>query len=227
MKSTFLGILLLLGLGQMILAEDARETYEVTYEVFSLPLNEAAKLKRKSPGSVAIHAHLVKKVEQKEARQEKWKVLKMISEQNFSLEEIEEFVYATEYEYDKFSVNPPRGISEFDALQFQPSAFAVPWISGYFDTKKIGDTVEGEIKVDNQKLRLRINVTHVSHITNDSFGKGVCECVMPRFSVQRILGRVNVKIGKPTLVGTISPPKENQTEKEKRIWMAFVTVEKT
>ena len=227
MKSIYIGIFLLVGLDQMILAEEAQETYEVTYEVFSLPLREAAKLRRKNSGGVAMHAHLVKSVEKKETRQEKWMLLKIAAGQNSSLEEIEEYIYPTEFEASDGlpCYWTPTGSEQFpNHFKSPPFPISYPPIS--FDTKKLGDTIEVEITVLNHVTKLRLSATHVDHLKNDSFGKGHSKQVMPRFSVQRILGRVKVGIGKPALVGTISPPRENQKEKEKRVWLAFVTLEK-
>lgn len=47
---------------------------------------------------------------------------------------------------------------------------------------------------------------------------------MPLLSVQTVRSAVMVKSGVPMLVGTVSPPNvEQENEKEKRVWFAFVT----
>lgn len=107
MRFQFLVSLFILGLGPLIHADVEVATYEVTYEVFSLPQNEAAKLTRKNPGGTAMYALLVSKVGKNNVRQEKWMILKMAPNENSNLETFEELIYPSEYDPDKFTAIRP------------------------------------------------------------------------------------------------------------------------
>ena len=201
--------------------------YEVTYDVFSLPIMQAAKLRRERPGGKTIYATLLAKVENKKARQEKWMALKTSPGKYANSEGFEEFVYPAEYVSDSFSATPQVLTNGMGIPMFHPRPFAVPWLSNVFDTKNVGDFLEVELSVENGLASMRLATTHIRHLSNDTIGKGVYAWRMPRFSVQQISTGVQTELGKPTLIGTLSPPKELQKEKQKRIWLAFVTIEKT
>jgi len=219
-------LLVFFGLGQLALAEEKAETCEVFYEVFSLPLSEAAKLKRSKPGGMAMYANLVEGVEKKEVRQERLMVLRMIEGRNGVLEQVEEYIYPTEYDTENMR---PMGMkmnlmeSRFVTLPDIPMNI----LSGDFDTKNMGDTLEAEVQLAGRRVGLQMRAKHVGILSKDLFGKGVSEWVMPRFSVQALEISGDLLLGEPALVGTISPPKELQEKDgEKRVWLAFVTVEK-
>ncbi len=73
----------------------------------------------------------------------------------------------------------------------------------------------------------RLSIAHVGYLTNDSFGEGPWKMEMPRFSVQVIKVGVQLNPGTPALVGTLSLPRGLQKHDEtKRVWLAFLTVEK-
>lgn len=222
MKSFLLGLFVFVGLLGVTVAEEVAGQYEVTYEVFSLPLAEAAKLRRERLGGVKSHARLVDGVEKGVVRQERWMVLKVRDDDWWISKEVEEFVYGTEYDPgDGLNSDPVAPAGSF-FHPYSPLNSLVPFVHPEFDTKYIGDIFECE--VEGSKIRMK--AIHLDHLLNDSFGKGLKMLMMPRFSVQYINTTVAVTLGKPVMVGTISPPGELQDEEEKRVWLAFVTVVK-
>ena len=219
MKNSFFSLLFFAGLLGAVFGEEKAGHYEVTYEVFSLPMAEAAKLRREKLGGVKSHARLLDRVKKGEVTQEKWMVLKVSEVDRWITEAVEEFVYGTEYSGDGLS-----GGSLVPSSGYYPSSsplnFLLPLVPPQFDSKYLGDVFECAV----EGAEVQMSATHIRHLKNDSFGKGVSEWVMPRFAVQKIRTTVEVVFGKPALVGTISPPGELQDEEEKRVWLAFVTV---
>jgi len=226
MKSRLLAIYSLFGLMQGLHAGESVATHEVIYEVFSLPINEAAILKRKSTCGSNIYNHLVSGLEQKKVRQEKWAALRMVEGKNITSEEVEEFIYPAEYEYDKFVFSDSAKTTETNDLMFKAPLLPLPITFPAFDTKKVGSTIEAELSVTGEFASLRLSAVHTRHIAHDIYGKGVSKWVMPQFSVQRFGGVIKTKKDNPVLIATLSPPKKIQNKKKKRIWLAFVTINK-
>lgn len=195
----------------------AAEEWEVTYEVFSLPLKEAAKLRREKLGGVASHERILTMLGEKEVRQEKWMVVKVMGGKVATLEEVEEMIYTTEYE----PLELPSMVGEWKSKK--PPPFPIPNTASAYDTKNTGDTLEVGVRVVDGEVTLRLNSTKISLVRLDEFGEKTAKVEMPRFAVQKIRTLVGVTDGKPALVGTISPPSDLQEGDGKRVWLAFAT----
>jgi hypothetical protein len=219
MMKILLGFLVSVALFGALGAGESGGQYEVTYEVFSLPIAKAAKLKRENLGGEESSQRLVRGVEKGEVRQEKFVSMKMIAGHSGSVEETEEFIYPTEYDYGMLETFPNEG--EIRGIPFLLRLIPVPVTFAVFDTKNVGDSLECEVNAS----QIRMTIEHVEKGPMDSFGKGVSEWRFPRLSVQRFNGGSSFVVGKPALIGAVSPPKDLQKEKGvKNVWLAFVTV---
>ena len=135
------------------------------------------------------------------------------------LKEVEEVIYTTEYERSRVifgSSRPTPGVK-------QP-LFPIPDTASSYDTKQSGNILEMELQKNGNLLRLSLWTTRIRLIRFDDIGKETGKVEMPRFSVQKLKTKITMTRGKTALVGTISPPRDLQKTKEKRVWLAFVTV---
>lgn len=192
---------------------------ELTYEVFSLPMREAAKLRRAKLGGGKAYDWMVKGIEEKEVKQEQFTVVKSLGEASSVVEEVEEYIFPTEYA-GSLNYFVGQGIGVLDRpvpLPTRPEVTA-------FDTKNLGLTLEVEARRFGDVFHVKICPTKVGLTSLDAFGRGISQVEMPRFSIQGLRSEFEVTLNKPALVGTVSPPKELQIAGEKRVWLAFVTL---
>jgi hypothetical protein len=197
---------------------------EVTYEVFSMPLNDAAKLRRERLGGEKSYQRILKMLKKGEVRQEAWKSVKMLEGKIAILEEVDELIFPTEYSDRRppIHVNP---IGEIGG--WTRPLFPIPDTASAYDTKNTGDTLEVRFEDLGQGLRLSLAATKIALIRLDEMGKKTGKVEMPRFGVQKLKTEVTVVPGKAALLGTVSPPRDLQKVGEKRIWLAFATVSET
>lgn len=197
---------------------------EVIYEVFSMPLKEAAKLRRERLGGVESYERVLGMVERKEGRQERWMVVKAMlgAAKAATLEEVDELIFPTEYEAPVLICYGDPGL--IAGLEAKRDLFPLGQVASAFDTKNMGDTLEVAVGEEEGALMVQMRPTKVSLLQLDKFGKGIGQVEMPRFAVQTLKTEAKVVVGKPALVGTVSPPKDLQKVGEKRVWLAFVTV---
>ena len=208
-------------------SDELGDQWEVIYEVFSLPLREAAKLKRARLGDRKTYEQLLRTVESGKGRQEKWMCLKAREGLYCWSKEVEEFRYQTEYDYEG-------GLDSIPESPVGGGVLTTPVYRGFVNTlplaidcKEIGDHFDCELEKVDDSLVVRLSVIHVDYLRNDSFGQGGWKMKMPRFSIQAIKVGVEVNPGTPNFAGTLSPPRELQIQgEEKRVWLAFLTVEK-
>lgn len=216
----FFGLLASLGMG----GESARD-FEVTYEVFSLPLAKAASLRRADLGDAALHQRLRNLSGKGLAKPERWMNLRVREGESGLVREGEEFPYRAEWEPDSFSPRPG-GLGGFRRF---PKAPPIPvsswWAPILFYTKTLGDELSCEVSENGGALSLDLLLRHVSLVGLDQLGEGVSSWKMPRFSVQSLRISVPVGASAPVLLGTISPPDQAGDVEEKRVWLAFVTIE--
>ncbi len=197
---------------------------EFTYEVFSLPMMEVAKLKRKTSSGAVFYQEIVKKVAEKKGVQEEFLVMRMQPGGKGEIEEITEHIYPTEYEPPEIGRVPDHLPADFDQLEM----FISPAIPSAFDTKNLGSSIEAESTFDNKrpdKVHVKLAASHVQVLGSESWGEGISTVSMPRFSVQKLNVGAEFTLGSPTLLGTVTPRQVNQKKDQpKQIWLAFVTV---
>lgn len=216
MKTLF-QVLLLSLFGQLGAAGEV----EVIYEVFSMPLKEAAKLRRERLGGGESYRRILKKLEKGEVKQESWMALKVLEDQTAILEEVDEFISPTEYEPPELPhmVGPT-------ILNDPPPPFPLPVTPSAFDTRNTGETLELRLGKSGSKFSLSLAATKIGLMGLDEFGEKTGQVEMPRFAVQALKVGATIEPGKAALLGTVSPPRELQ-KNEKRVWLAFVTLVET
>lgn len=239
-KYLYMGILLMAGPGfsqeadpfagkaagkAAVVDFEVSPSWDVTCEVFSLPLSEAAKLKRLRKSDAEDYAELVKRVDTGKAKQEEFLMLRATEGIGVTVEEISEMIYATEYEPPEL----PNEIGNLSEDIEKAKMLVTPATPSAFDTKNVGSTLEVELQVDDEgKMEVRLMMTLVSFLGRSVWGQGFAEAEMPRFAVQSVKTGLEVTLDSASLIGSISPPEALQPkEGEREVWLAFVTVSKS
>lgn len=202
----------------------------LTYEVFSLPLDQAAALQRKDPGDGEFYRELAERVAKGEAKQESLLLIRGRSGQKMTVESISEFIYPTEYTPGAVAKGgggqaakvPDHGKGPVPALE-------APVVPVAFETRNCGANLEAEpiLSQDQRIVQLMIVPEHVTWVGRVKWGQGLSEAEMPLFDCQRIHAGVTTSPGAPCFIGTISRPRIQGSEENsaKRVWFAFVTVD--
>ena len=200
-------------------------SWDVTCEVFSLPLSEAAKLKRLRKSDAEDYAELVQRVESGKAKQEEFLMLRTTEGAGTTVEEISEMIYATEYEPPEL----PNEIGNLGEDIEKAKMLVTPATPSAFDTKNVGSTLEVALTAgDDEKVEVRLAMNLVSYLGRQVWGQGLAESEMPRFALQNVKTGLEVTPDSPSLIGSISPPEALQPEEgERQVWLAFVTVSKS
>ncbi|MFZ2639973.1 MAG: hypothetical protein WA117_03215 [Verrucomicrobiia bacterium] len=170
-------------------------------ETFSLPSADADALLRKCRSDADRYNEIVRRAEAGQARIERLLVLRTVSGQSAKTE----------------SVEPPA------PAQRRPGV-AVP---GDFRTRNVGDTLLITPMIGSNELitvSLVLDATHFTGCKDSGDGKGSQQL---SFEGQTIVTSFSVKGGEPCLLGTLNPSFNNGVatdQKEKRVWLAFLTV---
>jgi len=209
-----------LALFLFILSPLKGESYGITYEVFSMTLGDAAKLRRAKMGGKEMYQKVVSRLAEETIRQEAFLNLKTETGSRATVEEIQERIFPTEYEHPggnslSHPIPPP---------DWRPPLIPLRWVASAYDTKNLGDTLEVSLENHARGMLLSLAPTRVTFLSLDHYGEGVAKIAMPRFGIQKVKTSLVVSLGMPALVGTISPPRELEDRGEKRVWLAFVTV---
>lgn len=211
-------------------AEEKAETFKVVYEVFSLPMTEAAAILRSGIEDQEIYNKMVEGVRGQKVNLETFMVGRSLNTQIMTIEQIVEYIYNT-------STIPPVIPAKFTYIAdpregtvgMAPKPFfpMIPTTPKDFDTKNTGKTLELEatLSADRNTIDLGITPTQVDIIKSEYFGQGASKVEMPRFGVQKIKTGLTIPEGKPSFLGATSPPDSLQPKKdEKRIWYSFITI---
>ncbi len=198
----------------------------ITYEAFSIGLEQAAALQRADPGDAAFYNELVAKAARGEAKQECLFIARGRSGQKFEGEGATEIIYPTAYEKGRMS-----GITtgQPDKSQTAGAGALIPPVPTAFETRNCGFALEVApiLSQDQSVVDLNLIPRHTTFINRESWGQGDSEVEMPVFDCQRVTAAVSATVGTPCLIGTISRvqipgPQESSA---RRIWFAFVTVD--
>lgn len=219
----WMGFVLIAG-GGLVRGDENPSSWDITCEVFSLPMSEAAKLKRLRKSDAEDYAELVKRLESGKVVQEEFLMFRTLAESATTVEEISEMIYATEYEPPEL----PNNIGDLGDDPEKAKQLVTPATPSAFDTKNVGSTMEVEIsKWEDEDAEVRISLTLVNFLGRQVWGQELAEAEMPKFAVQKIQTGAKVKADVPELIGSISPPEALQPEEgERRVWLAFVTASK-
>lgn len=196
---------------------------EVTYEFFSMPLRGAAAWQRERLGSEEMYRRVVEGVEKKGVGLESFMVLKAQDDGRGFSEGIEEMIYPTEYD-------PGDGLGGAGGLggglkTFRLPILPMPVVAPSYETKNLGEVIEFEVRKRNGDWEVRHVVSRVEFLQLDQIGRSYGMVEMPRFSVQALKSGVFVKPGKPTVLGTFSPPRnQGRDDGGRRVWLLFLTL---
>lgn len=205
--------------------EDLEQTayqWEVTCEVFSLPLSEAAKLKRARLSEAEVYSKLVEKTQSGNAKQEEFLIVRTLSGSSASAQEITERIHPTDFSPPEF----PSKIGNLPEDLEKAKSMVTPATPSAFDTTDEGSTLEIEVERFFRDLaEIKLDLTLTKLTGRQKWGQGVAEVETPRYVNQTIRTRLKAPLGQATLAGTLSPPKALQPEKGgKQTWLAFITV---
>lgn len=222
MKKSFWIALGLVTSGYADEIEKEKASWEVTCEVFSLPLMEAAKMKLSGESGAKDYARLVKLLKSGKVAQEEFLILRTSSNFEVVMEDAVEVIHPNEYEPPELPNQVGTGVA--------PPNFSGPLVTpalpSAFDTRRVGNTMEVELEeLKEGQLNLALTLSLVSDLGRQVWGQGKSEAEMPRFAVQRLQTDFELAVDTPTLLGSISPPEALQPKDGmKRVWFAFVIV---
>lgn len=204
---------------------EKRESWDVTCEVFSISLSEAAKLKRAGKTDPEDYREILKRVEDDRAGLEEFLMVRVVNGMTNKVEEITEVIYATEFDPPYL----PNDIGNLTDDLEVAKKLITPANPTSFDTENVGTMMEVEVlRVVNGVADLALSLDLVEDLGRKEWGQGPSKVEMSRFAKQTLTSQIEVKLDSPTLVGTISPPASMQPKNgEREVWLAFVTVSKS
>ena len=202
----------------------------MTYEAFSISLEQAAALQRKNPGDTEFYNELVARVARGEAKQESIMIIRGRSGQKLSAESISETIYPTEYSPGAIAKGPGEQAARVPKPGERPvPALEAPVLPVAFETRNCGLAIEVEptLSQDQQIADLRLAPEHVTFVGREKWGQGISETEMPLIDSQQLNTGVSTFPGLPCLLGTITKPQIPRPEENsaRRIWFAFMTVD--
>ncbi len=204
---------------------DLPQIISVTWEVFSLPMEEAHQFLAAFKTDVERHVEIVKRAATSAATLEELQMIRTRSGQRAKVEAISEKIYPTEFVPPQQPAQP--GLSKrLSDLQ----ANALPYPSPVtLETRNTGTTLEIEptLHVDGTGIDLSIAPEIVKFIGDDPITTDLT-VKQPKFQTQKLTSSVTLKLGQPLLLGTQSPPHLSGIEganTEKVVWLSFVTAE--
>jgi hypothetical protein len=212
-------------------AEDST-SISICYEDFSLPLAQAAALRRERLTDAEFYAKVLAAVGKDDIRQETFSIARTVSGKTVTVESNTEETYPTEYGPAKAGITA----TDEDGKEIPagpvpgPVAIAIartPATPNAFETRNTGFTLELEptLSKDRNSVDLRIVPEHVTLVGRSAWGKEISTTEMPIFESQRLNMAVTLTLNEPYLLGTPSlPPGSKQDpDSAKRVWFAFVT----
>jgi hypothetical protein len=184
------------------------------YEVFSLPLKEAAGIRRRGAGERSLYQKVLEVEEERGGRQERLLWWQGKPGEICRVQQVTEYIYPSDYE------PPGSGVvarQSWDASDVPRSFPFVPWL---YDTKNLGESLKADVCWgEDGEAKVRLSAKHCEIWKMHSFGKGMARSKRPEFSEQNLDSGMTMPIGVPTLAGTVTPANEVG-----RGWWAFVTV---
>lgn len=194
-------------------------SYSLAYEAFSLPLKDAAALRRKPSRDPDLHKELVARVAKGEAIQEAFTVIRGNSGRQLNSDNITEHISPTQYNAPDFTDGT---LSEQHIANLE-----LPFISTAFETRNCGTTIgiEPSASADSKWVDLQADISHVTLGKAVRWGKDAAQTERPLYESQVISTHATALLGVPCFLGTINPPDKLQgdAKPDRRVWFAFVT----
>jgi hypothetical protein len=204
----------------------------VCYEAFSLPMADAAILRREGLPDAALYGELVKRTEGGTVTQEHFAIICARSGEKAVLENISEQIYPTEYEPGAPAPKPATADGSKPGGQPAPAPVAtqgppVPALPTSFETRHAGFSLEIEPMIGggDKIIDIRFAPDFVNLVDRAKFGQGASETEMPIFESQRLTTALTLKSGVPMMIGTPSRPPVSKLDPDsaKKVWFAFIT----
>lgn len=195
--------------------DDDPRNLSVCYEVFSMPISQAADLHRKGLAEEEFYKQVVKA-----GKIERFLVLKSKSGVKASVESVSEYIYPTEF-------SPPQ-YPESNDNTTQPPLPAAP---SAFTMRPIGEEIAQDtvLSTDGRFVTINPEVSLSSLLRMEKWAKDTAEVEQPIVDTQKIKTAVTARVGSPLLLGTLNPPFENgvNPRKDQVVWFCFITVRAT
>jgi len=220
---------------QEIPEENLPAQVSVCYEVFSLPMDDAAKLRRTVAEDAQLYEEVLTRVDKGTATRESYSIVVARSGEKAVVECISEYIYPTEFNLRSVAEKaaPPTEFTA-DGKRFNPTPklSLTPETSGpalptSFETRNQGHTLEIEPTIggDGKIIDLRIAPEVVTLAERVKWGQGSSEAEMPNFETQRATTAVTMRSGIPIMIGTPNRPPNSKLDADaaKKVWFAFVT----
>ncbi len=216
--------------GQMSEATDpfsAPTSIKVVYEVFSLPLKNAASMRRGRLPDAKIYERIVADLSVGAAKQEAFLVARGVPEMKILASQGTMYRYPTEFDPAELpnQVDGPisRKTKEGEELTVFPVTPSNPTT---YESRLLGKSIELYAKLkEGDRVTLSVTPKSETLVGKDTYGYGVAKQELPRFAAPVLGTSVTVAAGRPFLLGTISPPLEQQPKEGETVThLAFVTV---
>ncbi len=222
----------------------AHASLSICYEVFSLPLAEAAELRRQRISDPELYQRMVDGLKNKTITQETFTVLRSRSGENTASRAISEYLYPTEFE----SAAIPNSVSvSFASPQVEgkpaplvdteklKDAAPLNSVTGLhtsanpanFETRHTGATTQCEATILNKLMvNLSMSNEHVELAGYTKWGQGASLVKKPLFETQKAHLHTTVRVDKPFLIGTMNrtPNSTLHPDSANKVLYAFVTI---
>lgn len=199
---------------------------KVVYEVFALPLSQAAKLQRAGLSDDKMYERLLEGLKDETVKLETFLTVRGRADRPMSVAQGVDYRYPTEFDPPElpnmvegpFERKTPEGkeMAIFPATASNPTSY---------QTRFLGKSLEVQAwESDDGVFTLKLEPRRTNLLKKDVYGRGKAKEEYPRFATPHLATSVSTTSGKPFLLGTVSPPVEQQPKKGEPVThFAFVT----
>ena len=209
-------------------APGSPKVISMNFEIYSLPMAEAAALLRTATGDGSLYKELVARTAGGEGKLENLAAVRCMSGQRARAMGGSEQIYPTEY-LGKVSKKPAEREKGAEIDPSTSHSDVVPALPGAFETRECGTILEVEPITDEKGslIELRIVASHTAMTERLKWGQGLSQVDMPVFKSQKIDTGALTFTGQPCFLGTMSQPPDTKVieASPKRVWFAFVTAD--
>ena len=223
------------------------------YEVFSLPLAQAAFWQRQKLSDTELYKRMVDGLTNNTVIQENYTIMRLRSGEKSSSNAIVEYIYPTEYApgkipnsvgiaftspqtmENKANTTTKKAIPSTHAerLKNAPPLDSLSGIKTFsvptsFETRHLGDSFEisSAINDSGTLVDLRIYAEHVKFVENTPWGQGQALVEQPEFETQSLKLGITAHVGRPVMLGTLNrtPDSKIDPNSANKVFYAFMTV---